>query len=419
MKKAGILFLSVMIGLSASCSDGRIDLGNEDEVRTQASGTIATWAGDGTQGFDGDGNHRTESWFYHPMEMAFAPDGSAYILDWNNHRVRHTTTDETLETVVGKQFPSDWPCADPSDLNNCDVPMTETLQGLDVGLNHPQDILFAPTFGDVAHIAAWHNHKVERYNTSTGELSVLAGSSVGFSGDSGPALSAKFNFVSSLVADSAGNIFVSDQRNNRIRRIANDSTRTIITVAGSGPAAFSGDGGPATAAKFALTAYNDAGGADNPNPGGGLALDAAGNLYVADTSNHCVRKISHGGDGVISGDVTETITTVAGTCGQTGNGYSGNGGSAVSAKLNLPSDLEVGPDGRLYIAEVDNHVVRAVDLATGIINTVAGTGVKGFSGDGGQATLAQLRSPYGIAFDATGNLYIVDTENNRIRVVAK
>ena len=375
--------------------------------------TISTWAGDGTQGYDGGGLILTESWFNQPMEMAFGPDGLAYIVDWNNHRIRRVQADGTVESLIGTDLPGDWPCQDPSDPTNCEVALDGTIDGPSLSLNHPMDIVFASD--GTAYIAAWHNHKVLRYDFTSGIVSILAGGQQpGFSGDGGPAAAARFNFPASLAIDTFGNIFVSDERNNRVRRIANDSARTIVTVAGSSSppttSAYDGDGGPATSAKLALTAYDELGGSDNPPPGGGLAMGSDGSLYIADTFNHCIRKIVPGSDGVIGeGDpAEEIITTVAGTC-------------TVSGTFNTPHDLEFGPpsDGRLYVADAGNHLIQAIDLETGLVEAVAGTGEGGFSGDGDLPTEAKLQESYGVCFDEAGLLYIVDTLNNRIRVVAE
>lgn len=402
MRKA-ITFICLAASTLAGCGGGGRNIGP----------VISTWAGDGTQGYDGGGLVLTESWFNQPMEMAFGPDGYAYIVDWNNHRIRRVKIDETLESVIGTDLPGDWPCQNPSDPSDCEVPLDGTIDGTNLSLNHPMDIVFA---GDgTATIAAWHNHKVLRYDFTAGIVSITAGGQQpGFSGDGGPAAAAKLNFPASLAIDAFGNIFVSDQRNNRVRRIANDSDRTIVTVAGSSSppvsSGYDGDGGPATAAKLALTAYDELGGADNPPPGGGLAIGSDGSLYVADTFNHCIRKIAAGSDGVIGdGDpAEEVITTVAGTC--TVNGSS-------DGLFNKPHDLEFGPDGRLYVADAGNHRVQAIDLSASAVETVAGTGEGGFTGDGGLPTSAKLQEPYGIAFDGEGRLYIVDTLNNRIRLV--
>lgn len=514
MQKVRILFLLVVIGFGgfgAGCSDGRVDLGNEEEVRgpnqppstptglqavamsddtirlsfqpatddhgavsyriyrygasvgetdgetyddaglvfassfcytvtavdgdgaesahssevcattLQApSGTIATWAGDGTQGFDGDGNVLAKSFFNQPMEMEFDPAGVAYVIDWNSHRIRRAV-DGRMETIIGMDIPGDWPCQEPTDPANCEVPLSDPLDGTLLPMNHPMDIVFSPEHHPgKAFVAAWHNHKVQQYDTVTGQVEILSGQqSVGFVGDGGPAAAAKLNFSSSVVVDGAGNLFVADERNGRIRRLENNADRTITTVAGSsGVPSYAGDGGAATAARLALQPYASTSD-PNPPPGGGLAMDEDGNLYVADTFNHCIRMISPGADGIIAGSGDEIISTVAGVCGEFNSGYGGDGGALSAALFSAPFDLDFGPDGRLYVADTGNHAIRAMDLSAGTIETVAGTGSAGFSGDNGPATAAQLKSPYGIAFDPSGNLYIVDTFNNRIRIVAK
>ena len=200
---------------------------------------------------------------------------------------------------------------------------------------------------------------------SSGLVSTVAGSGmVGYSGDGGPATSARLGErVEGLAVDREGNVYISDTENNRIRRV--DPSGKITTIAGTGAWGTQGDGGPATRAR--LTAVH------------GLATDAAGNLYVADTWADSIRKI----------DASGTITTVAGT-GEEGRG--GDGGPAVEARLDKPRGIAVDSAGDLYIADSDNHRVRRVD-SSGTITTVAGTGERGYSGDGGPAIAAALAEP--------------------------
>ncbi len=248
------------------------------------------------------------------------------------------------------------------------------------------------------YIAAWHQNRVFRVSRN-GQLAVVAGNGIAaFSGDGGPATEAGLNAPSGVALDRSGNIYIADGANYRIRRV-DAATGTITTVAGNGSYGFSGDGGPATAARM-----------DFPY---GLAVDGAGNLYVADGANNRIRRI----DGT-----TGIITTVAGNGSK---GYSGDGGPATSASLSWPSGVAVDGRGNLYIADTGryrlkdtpNYRIRRVDAATGIITTVAGNGTYGYSGDGGLATAASLAQPYGLAIDRLGNLYIADTYNNRIRRV--
>ena len=219
-------------------------------------------------------------------------------------------------------------------------------------------------------------------------IETVAGSGTeGFSGDGGAATSAAFNGPTGVTLDSAGNLYIADWGNHRVRKV--DASGNISTIAGTGTGGFGGDGGAASAAQL-----------QNP---AGLAVDSAGNLYIADYSNHRIRKVDASGD----------ISTVAGTGTAS---FSGDGGAATSAAINTPFGVALDSVGNLYIADSSNHRIRKVD-ASGIISTVAGTGTRGFSGDGGAATSAAIDGSFGVALDGAGNLYIADTNNHRIRKV--
>jgi sugar lactone lactonase YvrE len=218
-------------------------------------------------------------------------------------------------------------------------------------------------------------------------IHAIAGTgAIGFSGDNGPASSAVFAFPSSMAMDSAGNLYIADTDNHRIRRI--DVQGNITTIAGTGEQGFFGDNGPATSAAL--------------NRPRGVAVDSAGNLYIADSENNCVRLVAGG-----------TITTFAGTGVA---GFSGDGGSATSAMLNLPVAVAVDSTRNVYIVDANNHRVRQV--SAGKISTLAGNGEQGFSGDGGPATSASLNGPAAVTVDASGNLYVADSENHRVRKVS-
>ena len=264
--------------------------------------------------------------------------------------------------------------------------------------------------------------KVDR----SGVLTRVAGSGIaGYSGDGGPATSAQLNNPWGIAADASGNIYVADGGNLRIRKVAVDGT--ITTMAGDGTPGISGDGGPATSAQFL-----------SPT---GVGVDGAGNVYIMDENALALRRVapdgtiatvaSVGGDELAvnaAGDVyisssegntvykvavDGTITTVAGN----GNpGYSGDGGPATSAELQLPLGVALDSIGNLYIADYGNSRVRKVGV-DGTITTVAGNGTSSYSGDGGPATNAQL-GPRGVAVDASGNLFIADAANKRVRKVA-
>ena len=210
----------------------------------------------------------------------------------------------------------------------------------------------------------------------------------GYSGDGGHAGMAQINNPRGIVTDAAGNSYFCDARNNVVRKIT--SAGIISTVAGDGTTGYGGDGAAATLAQLA-------------NPAG-VALDASGNLYIADANNSAIRKVS----------TTGIITTIAGT----GTfGYTGDGAAASLAQINRPAGVAVDAAGNVYISDTRNFVIRKINT-TGIINTIAGTGTAGYTGDGAAASLATLQRPQGIAVDATGNLYIADNQSNTVRKIS-
>ena len=224
-------------------------------------------------------------------------------------------------------------------------------------------------------------------------ITTIAGTGKGgFRGDGGPAIEAKLYFPAGVATDGAGNVYIADTDNNRIRKV--DSTGTITTIAGGGVCClnYPGDGGPAVNAQLW-----------SPK---GVAVDGAGNLFIADTDNDRIRKVDSAG----------VISTVAGTGDP---GFRGDGGPAVKAKLFRPSGVVVDGAGNVYIADYAWNRIRKVD-STGMITTIAGSGPRddgGFGGDGDPAVKAQLAHPSGVALDGVGNLYIADTDNQRIRKV--
>ena len=235
------------------------------------------------------------------------------------------------------------------------------------------------------YVADQENHQVRRIDTA-GVISTIAGTGEdGFSGDGGPATEAQLSVPRGVAVDSAGNVYVADVGNQRVRRI--DTAGVISTIAGTGEDGFSGDGGPATEAQLSV-----------PH---GVAVDSAGNVYVADVGNQRVRRI----------DTAGVISTIAGT-GE--DGFSGDGGPATEAQLRGPAGVAVDSAGNVYVADVGNQRVRRIDTA-GVISTIAGTGEDGFSGDGGPASEAQLRGPAGVAVDSAGNVFIADPGNHLVR----
>ncbi len=352
------------------------------------SGVICTWAGSGVEGFNGDGHSLATSALYWPYDMTFGPDGTPYVLDWNNHRVRRVNATQQFETIVGTDAPGDGP-PDNGDL------MMPGAPGTTVAMNHPTDLMFLPS-GKLL-VVSWHNHKLRTWDPATGSVYVLMGRGPGNTDGALPTALLKQDTRAAL--DAAHNVlYVLDQGNSRIRRI--DLAAGMATTIAGSMRGFAGDGGPAAMAQF-----NWATG-ENPEPEGGLALDAMGtHLYIADTENERIRVID-----LVAG----TISTFAGTGTA---GFAGDGGPAAMAQLRNPQDLQFGPDGRLYVADTDNERIRAIDVGTDIITTVVGTGRRGYGGDRGPALQADLNRPHGIAFDTNGNLYVSDTLNNRIRRV--
>ncbi len=221
-----------------------------------------------------------------------------------------------------------------------------------------------------------------------GTITTVAGDGRrGYFGDGVPAAQAQLDTPWGVAVDGSGNLYIADRDNHRIRKV--DAAGVITTVAGNGAEGYGGDGGPAAQARLYLPQ--------------GVAADGSGNLYIADRHNHRIRKV----------DAAGVITTVAGNGAE---GYGGDGGPAAQARLYLPHGVAVDGSGNLYIADSFNHRIRKVDAA-GVITTVAGDGTRGYGGDGGLAAQARLDFPYGVAVDGSGNLYIADGDNNRIRKV--
>jgi sugar lactone lactonase YvrE len=235
-------------------------------------------------------------------------------------------------------------------------------------------------------------------DTRTGVEGVIAGSlGPGYSGDGGRAVDAQLTAPRGVALDAAGDLFVADSGNHAVRKI--DVSGNITTVAGNGTRGYSGDGGPAVAAQL--------------NTPTAVAIDPKGNLYIADTLNHRIRRVDPSGN----------IETVAGSGalslvggGTGGFGFSGDGGPAIEAQLSIPEGVAVDGQGDVFIADTGNDRVREVDAA-GIIRTIAGTGLNRYSGDGGPAVQANLYAPVGIAFGPSGGVYVSERDHHSVRVI--
>ena len=354
------------------------DQGNHRVRRVVAdTGLITTVAGTGVRGFAGDGGPPAGAQLAVPVGVAVDGSGNLFIVDRANNRVRQVSGAGLITTVTGtgvSGFAGDG--------------------GPPAGaqLNQPTGIAAALT-GDLF-IADRGNQRIRKV-TPGGTITTVAGTgAAGFNGDAQPAPSAQLNAPGGVAIDAGGNVFLVDTLNNRIRRI-DGLTGSMTTVAGTGTGAFggfSGDGGPGADARL--------------NRPVSVAVAPTGELYIADRDNHRIRRVAGG-----------IITTVAGSGPGIFGGFGGDGGGATDAILNHPSGVAVAPTGDLYISDQDNQRIRKLVLPTGAITTVAGTGAPGFGGDGGSATGAQLNLPAGLGVDPTGNLYIADQLNHRIRRV--
>jgi DNA-binding beta-propeller fold protein YncE len=356
-----------------------------------ASGHICTLAGTGIAGDGQDGLPARDTRLYLPQDTTFGPDGRLYVVDWNNHRIRVVEQDWRMTIVAG--------------IGELGLSVDDPASGR---LNHPTNVTFDPLGPpDLMTVAAWHNSRIKQVQVGSPDiLDVCGNGKRGFAGNGGPAAMATLDLPVGVVFDAAGNLLIADQANQMIRRVDRGAD-VITTIAGTGHCADAvnpnpcvlNDGGPATAAGFHFPIGQMA------SPGGRIALAADGTIYVADTDNFRVRRIDPAG----------VITTFAGT----GTwGFAGDGGPAVSAQLGRLADLAVGADGRVFIADTDNDCVRVV-TPDGLIATFAGRcGEAGFAGDDGPATAALLDRPSGVEIGRQGEVYIADTHNQRIRVVA-
>lgn len=330
---------------------------------------ITTIAGTGGSGYAGDNGPAVAAELANPFAIAIDAAGNMYIADRGNNRIRKISTSGIISTVAGTGT---------GGYNGDNIPAT-TAQ-----LYDPTGV--ATDGAGNVYVADKANNRIRKIDNA-GIISTVAGNGVGmFSGDGGIATNASLNTPRGIATDATGNLFIADQANQCVRKV--NTSGIITTVAGNTINGYSGDGGPATAASFR-----------NPYA---VAVDAAGNLYIADVDNARIRKVSAAG-------MTSTVA------GNGTNGYNGDWVQATNATLYEPTGIAIDNYGTLYIADAWNHRIRAVSN-TGIISTVAGSGVAGFSGDGASAMSAQLNNPYGIAVSG-GYIYVADNTNNRIRSV--
>ena len=371
------------------------EVGNQRVRKIDVSGIITTVAGTGIAGFAGDGGAATSARLFNPFGLAFDTPGNLFIADVDNHRVRRVSTTGIITTVAGTgslTFSGDGGRA--------------TL----AGLASPTRMTFDPA-GNMYVPSSIPNHRIRRVVAGADGLitgavdeiiSTIAGTgSATYGGDGGPATAASINRPFAISRDSAGNLFFADFGNLRVRQI--DPSGTITTYAGNGLCCYSADQRPAIQATLNFPT--------------GITRDASGNYYIADRDNHRIRVVNNQASAITVAGLTinpGNIRTIAGTGAA---GYGGDGGPATSAVLNMPYYIEVDSAGNIYFSDFINHRVRKI-ATTGVITTVAGTGVAGFTGTGGPATSAAFNGPLGLALDSAGNLFIGDLNNHRVRRVS-
>jgi sugar lactone lactonase YvrE/P pilus assembly chaperone PapD len=339
-----------------------------------STGFISTVAGTGTPGYSGDGHAASTAKLNYPSAVAIDGSGNLYIADTYNNVIRKVDTSGNISTVAG---------------NGTAGYSGDGHAAIGAQLNYPSGVA-ADSAGNFW-IADSNNSVIRKIDISTGNISTVAGNgTAGYSGDGHIATNAQLNYPANLTVDRVGNLYIADSYNSVVRKVS-ISTGNISTVAGNGTYGSSGNGGLATGAELSYPQ--------------GVAVDSTGNLFIAYEINYVLREVNAG-----SGNISIFA----------GNGYfsySGDGGPATNAQFDGAYALTVDGSNNLYFADSYNSVIRKVDASTGTIFTVAGNGIWGYSGDGGAATAAQLSYPYGVAVDNAGNLYIADSDNAVIREV--
>ncbi|GAC1313447.1 MAG: hypothetical protein NVSMB2_01360 [Chloroflexota bacterium] len=344
-------------------------LGNGEQRTTAAllSDEITTVAGTNSSGYSGDGGPATQARMAGTFGVAVAADGSVLVADSNNGRIWRVDPRGIMTTFAGQG----------SGFGGDGGPATQAL------FANPEGIAIAPD--GTVYVADTSNHRIRRI-TPGGIISTFAGNgSSSFSGDGGPATQASLSAPSNVAIGPDGSVYFADYGNARIRKVSPNGI--ITTVAGNGIVGFSGDGGPAAQAEISNIH--------------GIAVGRDGTLFIGDTNNHRVRQVSP----------TGLMTTYA------GNGtccFSGDGGLATQASLSDPNGLAIGSDGTLFVAQPADERIRQIS-PEGIVTTLAGTGVRGYSGDGGLATQATFYFPYDVAVGPDGAVFIADEGNSTIR----
>ncbi len=334
---------------------------------------LKTIAGTGNRGFNIDGLPGDVTELNYPFRVAVGKSGNVYIADAYNYRIRMLDSTTGIVTTVAGDGIADF------DGDGGDATAASLDHPLGLAVDAHENIYIADT----------HNHRIRKVDAITGIITTIAGRELpGFNGDDRLATDADLCSPSSVAVDGEGNVFIADSENHRIRRI-DATTGFISTVVGSGVSGFNGDHQKATEAQL-----------HTPMD---VAVDTQGNLVIADAWNRRIRKVDA---------ATGLISTVTGT-GEIG--YNGDKQPATQARISTLHGVAIDSSGNIYFADTYACRVRKVDSATGLISTVAGTGVDGKKGDGWRATGAQISLAFGIAVDVNGYIYISDTSSNRVR----
>jgi hypothetical protein len=356
-------------------------------------GTVCTWMGSaGLARLSPEGVGRLEAGLYFPEDILFSPDGSAFVPDFNNHRVSRVDPKGIVTTVVGTGVPGDGVPEGPGCEQGCEAQRTE--------LWHPAQMALDPERPSVLVIAAWHNHRIMELDLDKSELTWVIGTGEpGYGQDT-------LSYPSSVALGPDGAWYISDQGNQMVRRLLGGELQDVAGAPGL--SGYEGDGGPALDARL----HGHADWAGGPTS----KLEVVGReILLADTLNGIIRAID-----LDTGTIERRVGRfVPGAEAGSLPGYAGDGGPALEATFAFPRDVAMGPDGALYVADAGNHCIRRVD-PDGTVEAFAGRcGQEGMEGDEGPALEATFDLPSGLAFDRDGHLYVADSNNHVIRRITR
>ena len=431
----GVSMGSAILSYTVSNSCGNAT--TTQTLNVVSAGIISTVAGDGIGGFGGDEAPAILAQLDHPTSVVTDQYGFMYIADSKNNCIRMVDTFGYIYTIAGTgsgkenrltSFNGDGGQATNALLNNPQflaIDKSGNIYFSDAGNQRVRVI--KPTGGNVVERLSWDSTARVVKPTGGGIIETVAGTGIaGYSGDGGAATDAQLNNPSGIAVDDSGNVFIADAGNARVRVVKPTGGNVIETIIGTGAAGYSGDGAAASAAQL-----------NNPQ---GVAIDNQGNLYIADAGNSVLRVVKPTGGNLFrrgpdnrpidSSGKNSRFNSVQRVVKPTGGGiietiagtgiagYSGNGGPGTAAQLNTPMDLIVDNSGTIVFTDAGNSCVRQINPnGNGIIKTIAGNNIAGFNGDGDLAVKTELNYPVGVAFDNSGNIKIADRNNNRIRSI--